>query len=314
MSVNKINQLAVATGFTPTSGAVSSGDNAQLALEKLQGAKANLVATPTANRVLLTNSNGQPIQSPYLITTDETLPDGDLATTNAIKKYVATYAQGIQWKAPCTVASIGSISLSGLSTVDGYSLNSGDRVLVRLQTNATENGIYIASSGSWSRSSDASEWYKIVKASTLILNGTNFGGDGFTFTVPATGVIGTNPITIEQFSEGTAVKAGSGIEVSSNNTVSLSDEYIFSVNTTAVTKFSPAVQYQYFSGAVALDATTMMLGKRYTFTAQGASVAITLSEGVFRGFTVLGTTTKQTLNDGESFDFILVKTGIVQIV
>lgn len=52
----------------------------------------------------------------------------------------------------CKVATTQNIaSLSGLLTVDGVILQSGDKVLVKDQTLKTENGIYIVDSGAWSR-------------------------------------------------------------------------------------------------------------------------------------------------------------------
>jgi hypothetical protein len=60
-------------------------------------------------------------------------------------------------KDPVVTTTTGAITLSGLQTVNGVALAEGDRVLVKDQADATENGIYIASaaSGLWLRSSDA---------------------------------------------------------------------------------------------------------------------------------------------------------------
>lgn len=57
-------------------------------------------------------------------------------------------------KEPCRVATTANITLSGLQTIDGVSVSAGDRVLVRAQTSAVNNGIYVAASGAWSRASD----------------------------------------------------------------------------------------------------------------------------------------------------------------
>lgn len=57
-------------------------------------------------------------------------------------------------KEPCLVATTGNITLSGLQTIDGVSVSAGDRVLVRAQTSAVNNGIYVAASGGWSRATD----------------------------------------------------------------------------------------------------------------------------------------------------------------
>ena len=57
-------------------------------------------------------------------------------------------------KAPVTVATTENITLSGLQTIDDVVLASGDRVLVKDQTVTTDNGIWVVSSGTWSRSPD----------------------------------------------------------------------------------------------------------------------------------------------------------------
>ena len=68
---------------------------------------------------------------------------------------------GLAIKAAVRAATTGDITLSGLQTIDGIALAAGDRVLVKDQADATQNGIYTASSGPWSRSVDAasnSQW------------------------------------------------------------------------------------------------------------------------------------------------------------
>lgn len=60
----------------------------------------------------------------------------------------------IAYKAPCRVATDAQITLSGLQTIDGVALAEDDRVLVTAQTDASENGIYIASPNDWKRAAD----------------------------------------------------------------------------------------------------------------------------------------------------------------
>lgn len=57
-------------------------------------------------------------------------------------------------KAPCRVATTAAITLSGLQTIDGVALSAGDRVLVKNQSSAIDNGIWIASIGAWTRAAD----------------------------------------------------------------------------------------------------------------------------------------------------------------
>jgi len=63
-------------------------------------------------------------------------------------------ATDVAIKAPCRAATTANITLSGLQTIDGIVLVANDRVLVKNQTSGTDNGIYLASTGSWTRTSD----------------------------------------------------------------------------------------------------------------------------------------------------------------
>jgi hypothetical protein len=72
-------------------------------------------------------------------------------------------------KAPVIVATTGpNITLSGLQTIDGYLTLAGDRVLVKDQATPSQNGIYNAATGNWTRAYDAlsnTQW----AAGTLVL-------------------------------------------------------------------------------------------------------------------------------------------------
>lgn len=54
---------------------------------------------------------------------------------------------------PCRYASNINLPLTGL-TVGSYTLNDGDRILVKSQTVQTQNGIYLAHAGAWTRAAD----------------------------------------------------------------------------------------------------------------------------------------------------------------
>lgn len=57
-------------------------------------------------------------------------------------------------KAPISVATTANITLSGSQTIDSVAVVAGDRVLVKDQTDASENGIYDVSETAWTRSKD----------------------------------------------------------------------------------------------------------------------------------------------------------------
>lgn len=74
----------------------------------------------------------------------------DLAT----KAYVDAVALGLSPKKSARVGTTANITLSGTQTIDTISVVAGDRVLVKNQTSAPQNGIYIVAAGAWSRSTD----------------------------------------------------------------------------------------------------------------------------------------------------------------
>lgn len=73
----------------------------------------------------------------------------------ATKNYVDSVATGLDVKESVRAATTSNIlALGGLLTVDGVALLPGDRVLVKDQTDALMNGIYVVASGFWARSGD----------------------------------------------------------------------------------------------------------------------------------------------------------------
>lgn len=124
-----------------------------------------------------------------------------------------SYAAGISWKQPCAVATLTSITLSGLQTIDTYTTLAGDRVLVKNQGTAADNGIYIASSGAWARSEDANTWSELVSAITFIEYGSQAGGAWFCTATPG-GTIGVTPINWSSFTTSATYTAGTGLTLS----------------------------------------------------------------------------------------------------
>lgn len=133
--------------------------------------------------------------------------DGDAAT----KAYVDNVAQGIDAKASCRAATTTNITLSGTQTIDGVALIAGDRVLVKDQSSASQNGIYVVAASTWSRSSDADTWSELIAAFTFIEEGTINGNGGYICTVTAGGTLGTTPVTWTQFSGAGQIQAGTGM-------------------------------------------------------------------------------------------------------
>ena len=141
------------------------------------------------------------------------------------KAYVDMVVQGYAIKAEAQCATTGNITLSGLQTIDGYTTLAGDRVLVKNQSNQANNGIYAASSGAWSRTSDANTYASLISAFIFIQNGSTQQNSGWVCTIPASGTLGTTPITWSQLASAVSYFAGTGLTLSS---------YTFSITNTGV--------------------------------------------------------------------------------
>lgn len=79
-----------------------------------------------------------------------TLPPG-----TATETYVQNELAKLPTKKPVRVATTANITLSGTQTIDGVAVQVGDRVLVKDQTNAAQNGIYVVAASAWTRATDA---------------------------------------------------------------------------------------------------------------------------------------------------------------
>lgn len=101
-------------------------------------------------------------------------------------------------KPPVVVATLTNISLSGLQTIDGVALAENDRVLVHSQTIASENGIYLASSGAWTRAKDFNGKFDAQKGTLInVSSGTTYANTLFQLDVNDA-VIGTTDLSFLQ--------------------------------------------------------------------------------------------------------------------
>lgn len=101
----------------------------------------------------------------------------------------------IKSKSMVKAASTSLLTLSGLQTVDGISLLEGDRVLVKDQVDLSQNGIYLASAGSWARSSDANSSKNIVPGIYVFVeNGISNSTTGWTLETSFPVKVGTSSL------------------------------------------------------------------------------------------------------------------------
>ena len=147
-----------------------------------------------------------------------TTPSADTDIAN--KAYVDSVAQGLDIKASCLYTTTTIVTLAGLGTQAGgdwpSSLSEGDRILVKSQANAAQNGIYAASASGWTRTADMNNWSEVPGAFTFIENGVTLASTGWVTTAGSTGTIGVTAMPWTQFSGAGTYTAGNGLQLVSN--------------------------------------------------------------------------------------------------
>ena len=151
------------------------------------------------------------------------------APVNANDAVTKAYADSLRtengMKGNVDVATTGNITLSGEQTIDGF-LTSTSRVLVKDQTDPTENGIYVTAAGAWTRAEDFdnSPTAEIVNGVLVprVQNSAS-GQDTQSFYVSSVGTgtdsvhqIGVDDIVFDIYTTSTQLSAGSGINFNGN--------------------------------------------------------------------------------------------------
>lgn len=140
----------------------------------------------------------------------------------ATKNYVDAFSAGLDPKESARCATTENIDLTtgGLLTVDGVNVAAGNRVLVRAQTDPTQNGIYdVVSGGAWTRSTDfdGTPSNEVSGGSfCFVEEGTAYANSGFVVQFSGNVVVGTDNIVWVQFSGAGEVIAGAGISKTGN--------------------------------------------------------------------------------------------------
>lgn len=143
-------------------------------------------------------------------------------TDAANKDYVDGAVAGISWKNEVRVATTANGTLASAfangQTVDGTVLATNDRILIKDQSTASENGIYtVNSSGAPTRATDADSAAEIYGAAVFVTNGTANGGKRFVCSTQAPITLDSTGITFAQFDAGAVYTAGNGLTLSTND-------------------------------------------------------------------------------------------------
>ena len=160
------------------------------------------------------------------------------ATSAATKAYVDSVASGLDTKESVRVATTAAGTLASDfengDTVDGVTLATGDRILIKNQATGSENGIYVvAASGAPTRATDFDDDSEVTAgAFTFVEEGSTNANAGFVLATTGAITVGTTELSFTQFSSLAAITAGTGLtKTGSTLSVDAAQAQITSVGT-----------------------------------------------------------------------------------
>jgi len=197
--INSINLNSIANGLTVTVNGVASataniintntltlvGNALTSSVNGIASAAVSvqtLISGSINGDIVTVNSSGQTTDSGKTFGNDGT--NATIPTSSQMQNYVTTQLLNTPTLPAAQFASTANITtFSGLTTIDGYTPNSGDFLLIKNQTNG-DNGIWQVTAGSWSRCFNNSGVWSPITTQTIysqlninggvlnILNGT----------------------------------------------------------------------------------------------------------------------------------------------
>jgi hypothetical protein len=194
--------------------------------------------------------------------------DSDAATVFQLNAAL----NGTDWKDSVRVATTAPISIATSleegDIIDGVTLVTGDRVLVKNQTNPVENGIYVVPTvGAAVRASDANGFGELsTGTSVFVEEGVTNSGLGFRISTPGGDLdAGVDPNVWVTFSGASSVVAGNGLiktgnvvdVVAGNGLVALADSVEVVPDTTGGANLATAINVSSNGLAVKVDGATI---------------------------------------------------------
>ena len=188
-------QLADVAGLTPTDSNFIVGDGSNFTTESGATARTSLglgtIATQDANSVAITGGSVTGMSTP------------SSASDVTTKSYVDDLVAGLKTRIICRVATTANIDLTADlqngDTLDGITLATGNRILVKDQSTGSQNGIYtVVASGTASRDPDFDTTAELAGQLAIVQEGTSNGDKIFLCTTDSDATLGSDTITFSQ--------------------------------------------------------------------------------------------------------------------
>ncbi|WP_270804588.1 phage tail protein [Aeromonas sp. QDB66] len=195
------------------------------------------------------------------------------------------------------VATTGAIALSATQTIDGVALAVGDRVLVKNQASAAQNGIYVVSGGIWSRAADADISAEVTPGLVVgVEQGTLLADTIWKLITDAPIVLNTTALTFVDITAGYAPLASPAL---TGNPTAPTPAQFDNDTSMATTEFVQRALGNLSGGsAIAVDTTltAASVGKLFHLAGTGGNYTVTLP-------------TLASVPEGASFSFVCTNTA-----
>ena len=219
------------------------------------------------NTISTTNTNGNIVLDPNGTGTVDVsgarisnLAAPTNVTDAATKAYVDAQLQGLEVKNSVRVATTANGTLASAfannSTVDGVTLATNDRILLKNQSTGSENGIYtVNASGAPTRAFDFDADSEVTGGTFFFVEeGTVNADNGFVLTNDGSITVGSTALTFTQFSGAGQVIAGDAITKSGNTLNVGVDDSSIEVNSDALRVKASGITNAMLAGSIDLTA------------------------------------------------------------
>ena len=257
----KLTNSAVTVGSTSISlggSATAIAGITELTVDNLN-VNGNTISTTNTNGNLVLDPNGTgTIDVSSARITSLATPTG--STDAATKAYVDAQLQGLDVKNSVRVATTANGTLSSAfangQTVDGITLATNDRILIKNQSTGSENGIYtVNASGAPTRATDFDEDSEVTGGAFFFAEeGTTNADNGFVLTNDGAITVGTTALTFTQFSGAGQVIAGSALTKSGNTLNVAVDDSSIEVSSDALRVKASGITNAMLAGSIDLTA------------------------------------------------------------